>query len=369
MVEIERIMREGISRGASDIHLVNNMKPMFRINRNLVEMQDAMPLQDDDLMYIFSVFSMYNEEIRYSFERNKRVDLNYEFEGNRFRVNVSLSNKSFVFTLRIIKNSLPEFKDLGLPDVVRRLAMAPQGLILITGKSNSGKTTTLNALVNEINKTENKKILMLEDPIEYTHRSIKSLIVQKEVGEGKDCRSFGEGTVNSLREDCDILVVGEVRDRMTMDAMLEMAESGYLVIGTMHTRSCAETIDRIINFYDLSDQKTVKYMMSSVLKAVVAQRLLKGMNNDLVMAPEIMIVDSIIGGHIRKDKLSSAEIEDAILTSQSKGSLSFIFSLGYLVAQNRISMEVAKSQINEESYEHLENTVYRLKNNMINWQF
>lgn len=367
MIDIDNILMEGIRRGASDIHLVNNMRPIFRINRNLIEMQEAEPLYEDDLLYIFGVFSLYNEGIRVTFEKNRKIDLNYDFNGTRFRINVSLSNGNHVFTLRIIKDKLPEFRDLGLPDIVRKLAMAPQGLILITGKSNSGKTTTLNALVNEINKTENKKILMLEDPIEFSHRSNKSLIVQKEVGEGKDCRTFGEGTINSLREDCDILVVGEVRDRMTMDAMLEMAESGYLVIGTMHTRSCAETIDRIINFYDISDQKTIQYMMSSVLKAVVAQRLLKGMNNDLVMAPEIMVVDNIISGHLRKDKLSKSEIEDAILTSQSKGSLSLIFSLASLIVQNKISIEVAKSQIGEESFEHLENTVYRMRNNMLNW--
>lgn len=368
MVNIDNILREGIRRNASDIHLVNEMKPIFRINRDLVEMKDSEPLTDNDLLEFFGVFSMFNDEIKKSFEKNKRIDLNYEFEGNRFRVNASLSNHSIVYTLRIVKKELPEFKNLGLPDVVRKLALSPQGLILITGKSNSGKTTTLNALVNEINKTENKKILMLEDPIEYTHKSIKSLIIQKEVGEGKDCKSFGDGTINSLREDCDILIVGEVRDKITMDAMLEMAESGYLVIGTMHTRSCAETIDRIINFYDLSDQKTVKYMMSSVLKAVISQRLLKGMNNDLVMAPEIMVVDNIIGGHIRKDKLSKSEIEDAILTGQSKGSLSFIFSLAYLVYQNKLSLEVAKSQIDENNYSHLENTIYRLRNNMLNIQ-
>lgn len=368
MVYIDEILREGIEKGASDIHLVNNSRPIFRINRALVEMHDFEVLNENDLLDLFGIFSLYNEEIRLSFERNKKVDLNYEFEGVRFRVNASLSNKSFVYTLRIVKNSLPEFKDLGLPDIVRKIAMSPQGLILITGKSNSGKTTTLNALVNEINKTENKKILMLEDPIEYVHKSNKSLIVQKEVGEGKDCSSFSEGTINSLREDCDILVVGEVRDKMTMDAMLEMAESGYLVIGTMHTRSCAETIDRIINFYDASDQKTIKYMMSSVLKAVISQRLLKGTDNSLVMTPEIMIVDNIISGHLRKDRISSSEIEDAILTGQSKGSLSFIFSLAYLVSKNKISLDVAKSQIKEENYNHLENTIYRLKNNMITLQ-
>ena len=364
MISLNNILKTGIARGASDIHLLNGKRPIFRINRDLVEMYDSDILEESDLIYAFEIFTKGNAGIIQTFNRDKRMDLNYELDNVRFRVNVSLSNGVFVFTLRIVKEVLPEFRNLGLPDIVRKLALLPQGLILITGKSNSGKTTTLNALVNEINKTENKKILMLEDPIEYSHKSIKSLIVQKEVGEGRDCLTFSDGTINSLREDCDILIVGEVRDRKTMDAILEMAESGYLVIGTMHTRSCAETIDRIINFYDLSEQRTIKQMMASVLKAVVTQRLLKGMNNNLVMTPEIMIVDDIIGGHIRKEKLSKAEIDDAILTGQTKGSLSLIFSLANLVATNKISLEVAKSQLDEKSHEHLTNTIYRMKNNM-----
>lgn len=369
MINLDEILIEGINRGASDIHLKNDMKPIFRINRDLVEMSNCDVLTDNDLIEVFNIFSLYNEEVRRVFEKEKRLDLNYQCNGVNFRVNISLASKSLVYTLRIIKNELPEFKELGLPDVVRKLVLAPQGLVLLTGKSNSGKSTTLNSLVNEINKTMNKKILMLEDPIEFTHKSMKSLIIQKEVGVGKDCNSFSEGTINSLREDCDILVVGEVRDRATMDAILEMAESGYLVIGTMHTRSCAETIDRILNFYDLSEQKTIKHMMSSVLKGVVTQRLLKSMDDGLVMVPEIMVVDNIIAGHLRKDKLSKTEIEDAILTGQSRGSLSLIFSLAYLVVKNKISLEVAKSQIEENSYTHLENTISRIKSGAVVMQF
>lgn len=369
MINIEEILRVGISYNASDIHLVNDQKPLFRINRDLVEMQQFSEIMPNDLFQMLDVFTGYNEGIKRAFERDRRIDVNYKFENTRFRINASLSSNVPVFTLRIIRNVLPEYSALGLPNIVRRLASLPQGLILITGKSNSGKTTTLNALVNEINKTENKKIMMLEDPIEYVHKSNKSLIVQKEVGEGRDCISFSDGTINALREDCDILIVGEVRDRATMDAMLEMAEAGYLVFGTMHTRSCAETIDRIVNFYDLSDQRTVKHIMSSVLKAVIAQKLLKGTNNNLVMAPEIMIIDDIISGHIRKENLSKSELEDAILTGQSKGSLSFVFSLAHLIVTNKITPEIAKSQLDAKYYDHLDNTVLRMRSHSLNWQF
>lgn len=370
MINVQEILQEGIRRNASDIHLVYRKKPIVRVNRDLIELERFDVLTNTDLIDIFEYFTNGNQEVMKSFHKKKRLDLNYHLENTRFRINVSMSGGLFTFTLRIISDKLPEFNTLGLPEVVRKLAMRPQGLILITGKSNSGKSTTLNALVNEINKTENKKIMMLEDPIEYAHTSNKSLIIQKEVGEGKDCNSFSEGVTNSLREDCDILIVGEVRDRETMDAILELSESGYLVFGTMHTRSCAETIDRILNFYDLSDQRTIQYMMSSVLKAVVSQRLLKGINSELVMCPEIMIVDDIIAGHLRKEKISKTEIEDAILTGLSKGSISLIFALANLVATGRITMEMAQSQIEQKSYEHLSNTVYRMKNGLLNgWKY
>lgn len=367
MIELDTILREGMAREASDIHLVNDMRPIFRVNRELIEMEDVEPLTEDDLNQFLITVTKGNEGLVQAFNRDRKLDANYEVDGVRFRVNVSFSNGILTYTLRIIKNQLPEFNNLGLPDIVRKIALQPQGMMFITGKSNSGKTTTLNALVNEINRTERKKILMLEDPIEFSHKSINSLIVQKEVGEGKDCLTFSAGTYNSLREDCDIVIIGEVRDSKTMDAMLEMAEAGHFVIGTMHTKSCSETIDRIINFYDINDQKTIKYMVAGVLKAVVSQRLLKGINGGLVMVPEIMVVNDIIAGAIRKEKLSSAEIEDAILTSQSSGSLSLIFSLANLVATNQITLETAASQIDEKSQNHLINTINRMKSNTLNW--
>lgn len=326
---------------------------MYRINRELIEMEYSEPLTNQDMIDIYHFFTNDNEGLNEVFEREKRLDLNYEVGDTGLRVNISLSNGTPVFTARTVNKQLPKFGELGLPEVVRRNALLPQGLILVTGKSNSGKTTTLNALVNEINQTENKKILMLENPIEYTHKSNKSLIVQKEVGPGRDCVSFSAGSINALREDCDILVIGEIRDKSTMDAALEMSESGHLVIGTMHTRSCAETIDRVLNFYDLSDQLTVKYMLSSVLRVVVSQRLIKGRHNNLVMVPEIMIVDDVVAGMIRKEKFSKSEIEDAIQSRFDKGSISLINSLANAVNNGLVSMEQAKKQLDDAGIENL----------------
>ena len=237
----------------------------------------------------------------------------------------------------------------------------PQGLILVTGKTNSGKTTTLNALINHINENQNKKIITLENPVEYKHHSKKSLIVQKEIGKGKDSLTFGDGVKNSLREDGDILIIGEIRDRVTMEAAIEMAESGHLVIGTLHTKSCAETIDRMINFYEVRDQETIKYLLSALLKIVISQRLLKGTDGKLVLIPEVMVVDNVVAGIIRKEKLSVSEIEDAIQSNLEKGSIGLINSLAKLFVDDKITLDQAKSQIEEKNIETLNRTIMQLK--------
>ena len=295
------------------------------------------------------------------FKKNKRLDASFEFADIRLRVNISLSNDLPVVVLRLIKNELPRYEDLGVPDIVRRMMNQPQGLILVTGKTNSGKTTTLNALINQINENQNKKILTLENPVEYKHKCKKSIIVQKEVGVGRDCLDFSSGVKNSLREDCDILVIGEIRDKETMEAAIETAESGHLVIGTLHTKSCAETIDRMINFYEVRDQQTIKYLLSSLLKLVISQRLLKGRDGNLVLVPEVMVVDNIVAGIIRKEKISVSEIEDAIQSSSEKGSISLVNSIAELFTEDRITLEQAKSQIEEKNIEMLNRIIMQLK--------
>ena len=301
MIDMDKVLKIAKEKDASDIHLVYALKPMLRIARELVPIEELDELTVEDLNEIYDYFVRGNLEKDRVFNETKKLDSSFEFEDIRLRVNVSYSDEIPTFTLRLIKNTLPKYEELGVPDIVRRMTYQPQGLILVTGKTNSGKTTTLNALIDDINTNQNKKILTLESPVEYKHTSKKSMIVQKEVGPGRDCLCYSDGVKNSLREDCDIIVVGEIRDRETMDAAIETAEAGHLVIGTLHTKSCAETIDRMINFYDISDQQSVKYLISSLLKLVISQRLLKGRNGKLVLVPEVMVVDNIIAGIIRKE--------------------------------------------------------------------
>lgn len=361
MVHIDEILQEAKERDASDVHLICGLKPMLRIVRQLVEIRTAEVLNEDDMNDIYDYFIRGNVDKDNIFNKTKKLDMSYELEDLRLRVNVSYSNDVPTFTLRLIKNELPNYESLGIPEVVRSVIDQPQGLILVTGKTNSGKTTTLNALVNQINVHSNKKILTLENPVEYRHKSKQSVIVQKEVGMGKDSLSYSDGVKNSLREDCDIVVIGEIRDKETMDAAIETAESGHLVIGTLHTKSCAETLDRMINFYDIRDQASIKYLLASLLKLVLSQRLIQGVGEGLVLVPEVMVVDNTVAGLIRKEKLANAEIEDAIQSNQDKGNVSLINSLATLFVEDRITLDQAKAQIEEKNVEILNRTIMQMK--------
>ena len=361
MIAIEKILDKAIKEDASDVHLIVGIKPMLRIARNLIEAPDTHVLTEEEIYEVYDYLIRGNIEKDEVYRKTRRLDSSFEYKDIRLRINISYSNEAPVITLRLIKNTLPKFSDLGVPDIVKRMTSQPQGLILVTGKTNSGKTTTLNALVNEINENENKKILTLENPIEFKHESKQSVIVQKEVGPGRDALTFSAGVKNALREDCDILIIGEIRDKETMDAAIEMAESGHLVIGTLHTKSCAETIDRMINFYEIGDQTTVKYLISSLLKLVISQRLIKSTDEKLIMLPEVMVVDNIIAGCIRKEKFSVSELEDAMQSNIDKGNISLTHSISKLFVDDKITLERAKSQIEEKNYETLNRTIMQMK--------
>ena len=360
-MNMEKILDEAMKRDASDVHLICNNKPMLRILRDLVPIEKSKVLTPEDMSEMYDFLVKGNVDKDEVYNQAKKLDMSYEYKGIRLRVNISSSDDIPLATLRLIKNELPTYESLGVPDIVRRMTYQPQGLILVTGKTNSGKTTTLNALINEINENQNKKILTLESPVEYKHTSKKSVIVQKEIGAGRDCLCYSDGVKNCLREDCDILVIGEIRDRETMEAAIETAEAGHLVIGTLHTKSCAETIDRMVNFYEIRDQQTVKYLISSLLKLVISQRLLPAKSGNLVLVPEVMVVDNIVSGIIRKEKISVSEIEDAIQSNLEKGSIGLINSIAELFVDDVITLEQAKAQIEEKNIETLNRTIMQLK--------
>ena len=355
MIDVNAILKKAEDVGASDVHFISGLKPIIRVYRELVTINEAEEISKDDIWDVYDYFLQGSVEKDKFFRENKVLDCSAIFNNIRLRVNISYADEVPVITTRLIRNELPTYEQLGVPDIVRRMTLQPQGLILVTGKTNSGKSTTLNALINYINETQNKKILTLESPVEYRHKSKKSVIVQKEVGVGGDMPTYSLGTKNSLREDCDILVIGEIRDRETLDAAIETAESGHLVLGTLHTKSCAETIDRMINFYDVRDQASIKFLIASLLKLVVSQRLIR------TLVPEVMVVDNIISGIIRKDKLSVSEMEDAIQSASGNGSIGLINSLAELFVNDQITLDQAKAQIEEKNVEVLNRTIMQLR--------
>lgn len=361
MVAIEKIIEEARMMDASDIHLICGLKPILRVARNLIPLEKSDVLDEDALYDIYDYIVKGNIEKNDEYVEKRRLDASLVYKDIRLRVNCSYSEDVPTFTMRLIKNTLPSFESLGIPEIVRTITTQPQGLILVTGKTNSGKTTTLNSLIDDINTNQNKKILTLENPIEYRHKSKKSIIIQKEVGHGKDVLTFIDGVKNSLREDCDILVIGEIRDKETMEAAIDMVESGHLVIGTLHTKSCAETIDRIINFYEVRDQASVKNLLSALLKLVVSQRLLRSIKDDkLVLVPEVMVVDNTLAACIRKDKFNLSEIEDTIQSNSEKGCISLINSLAKLYVEGKLSLDQVKSQIEEKNYAMLNRQIMQL---------
>ena len=360
-MDVNSILAEAKKLDASDVHFIPGIKPITRVNRDLIELEQYSEISKDDIMEIYDYFLQGNVDKDEYYRKNKVLDISAEFQDIRLRVNISCSEGLPVIITRLIKNELPTYEELGVPDIVRRMTNQEQGLILVTGKTNSGKTTTLNALINFINDNYNKKILTLESPIEYKHKCKKSIIVQKEVGVGGDILKYSMGTKNSLREDCDILVIGEIRDKETMEAAIETAESGHLVIGTLHTKSCAEAIDRIINFYDISDQPQVRFLISSLLKLVISQRLIKNKIGTLTLVPEVLVVDNVVSGILRKDKLTKSEVEDAIQSGSNNGSIGLINSLAKLFTDDKITLDQAKAQLEEKNIEVLNRTIMQMK--------
>ena len=351
MEMIYAILQKGINLGATDIHLVAGQVPVYRVNRKLFFDESRFPLTDDTLSTFVEFFCDENSHLEEAIKTKRQADISYGYNGQRYRINIALTHGVPALSIRIIPNGNIDIDSLGLDPIIQMLKRIPSGLILITGKVNSGKSTTMNAFIQEVNKVSNKKIVTLEDPIEYVHQSDKSIIVQREIGPESDVLSYYDGLINLLREDADIAVIGEIRDRKTMDVALDLAESGGLVVGTLHTRSCGETVERIINMYDPADQTAIKNTVSNVLKLVISQKLVVSTEDTLLMVPEIMVVNSTIAAHIRQEKFNVSDIEDAIHTQSDSGSLSFEMSFSRLYLDQKVDMQTIKDNVPKERME------------------
>ncbi|MFQ6100198.1 MAG: type IV pilus twitching motility protein PilT [Anaerolineae bacterium] len=300
MVEIESLLRGMVEREASDLHLKTGHPPVLRIHGQLVPQPDW-PIPDEPALE--EVLDWLTDEAqREVFTRDLELDFAYELgEEARFRVNVALQRGGISLTLRAIRRRVPSLAELGLPGVCARLAMLPRGLVLVTGPSGCGKSTTLAAMIEHVNRTTARRIITIEDPIEYLFQDRNSVITQREVG--ADTRSFAVALKYALRQDPDVIMVGEMRDLETIAATLTAAETGHLVLATLHTPSAPEAVDRIVDVFPAHQQAQVRTQLAMTLAGVIAQRLvLRADGTGRVAACEIMVGTPAVRNLIRESK-------------------------------------------------------------------
>ncbi len=357
MEALDSILQKALSLGATDIHIIVGQLPIYRIRRELVYDQSKLPMSKSTILKIMEYFYENYPTLKDDFEEDKQVDFTYSYMENRFRINISLSKSNPTFSIRVIPNGSIKVRDLGLIDIINKMRTIQSGLILVTGKINSGKTTTMNAFIQEVNKSDKKKIVTLEDPIEYEHISQESVVIQKEIGKELDVKDYKSGLINLLREDADIAVIGEIRDRETMDVALDLAESGGLVVGTLHTRSCGETLERILSLYDGSEKAAIKNTLSSVLKMVISQKLIISKQNELLMVPEIMMVNTVLAAIIRQEKFNIGDIEDSIHSQNDIGCVSFEQSFTDLYIRNLVDLKTIKENVDPERFKIIKNLI------------
>lgn len=312
-MSLDDLLRIVFQKKGSDLHLSVGLPPIIRIDGKLVR-TDHPPLTKEDVQSL--IFSMLTNEQRRNLEQNWELDCSYGVQGvGRFRVNIYKERGNYGAALRSISSNVPTFEELGLPAIIKEISERPRGLVLVTGPTGSGKSTTLAAMIDYINATRTEHIITIEDPIEYIHNSKRSVVHQRELGQ--DTRSFNNALRASLREDPDIILVGEMRDLETIQLALTAAETGHLVMGTLHTSSASQTVDRIVDVFPGEQQQQIRIQLSNSLIAVFSQTLLPitlsdGSKKGRVLAQEIMLVTPAISNLIREGK--SAQIYSAIQT-------------------------------------------------------
>lgn len=336
---IDDLLQMAMSFGASDLHLRAGSFPVIRVNGELRPLSGIARLSQDETLEM--AFSMMSNRQKQHFKEAFEVDIGYGISGlGRFRVNIFQQRNSIGIVARVISDEIKNFSELGLPPILTKIADEQRGLILVTGTTGSGKSTTLAAMVDHINQTRNSHIVTIEDPIEFLHKDKNAFITQREVD--VDTRSFAEALRGSLRQDPDVILVGEMRDLETMETALVAAETGHLVLSTLHTLDASETLSRIISAFPPYQQKSIRIQLAGLLKAVISQRLMKSAKgNSRVPAVEVLISTPLIRDYIlNEDK--TTQIRDAISAGTSQyGMQVFDQSLFYLYQSGLIGLEEA----------------------------
>ncbi len=313
MANLYQLLQTMIEKGASDLHITTGTPPQIRVDGRLVPL-NLPPLAPAETKQL--IYSILTDAQKHKFEEENELDLSFGLKGlSRFRANVFMQRGAVACAIRTIPFKIMTFEELGLPPIVNELVQKPRGLILVTGPTGSGKTTTLAAMIEKINSERSEHIVTVEDPIEYLHPHKKCLVNQREVN--SDTRSFKNALKYILRQDPDVVLVGEMRDLETIEAALTIAETGHLTLATLHTNSCAQTIHRIVDVFPPHQQPQVRAQLSFVLEGVLSQQLLaKSTGQGRVLALEIMVPNPAIRNLIREDKVH--QIYSTMQTGQTK---------------------------------------------------
>ena len=336
-VKIETLLEACIKHGASDLHIQVGLPPILRIDGSLVPIPNT-PILTTEIVDTL-IFSTLDSMQRETLAKDKEFDYSFAFgEIARFRVNAFNEKGHLAAAFRLIPTKMPTIEELGMPQVISSFAEYPRGLVLVTGPTGSGKSTTLAAIINKINSEKSVHILTIEDPIEFTHKSKRSLVAQREVH--YDTYSFSRALKSALREDPDVVLLGEMRDLETISAAMTIAETGHLVFATLHTNSAAQSVDRMIDVFPAEQQPQIRSQLAGILMAVCSQRLVPAIGGGRVCAAEIMVANTAIRSIIREGK--THQLDTAIQTGASEGMQTMDRTLAKLVQQGTVTYDSAR---------------------------
>ncbi len=335
---IELLLEEVIKKKASDLHLQVGLPPMLRVDGALLPVPASDPLTEETVEAL--VFAILDEDQKQILLKDKEFDFSFAFgDLGRFRVNAFHERGNLAAALRLIPNEILSIEQLGLPPIVNKFTDYPRGLVLVTGPTGSGKSTSLAAMVNKINHERSSHIVTIEDPIEFTHKSIKSVIVQREVH--YDTYSFSAALRSSLRQDPDVVLIGEMRDLETISSAITIAETGHLVFATLHTNSAAQSIDRMIDVFPPHQQPQIRSQLANILMAIASQRLIPSIGGGRIAAAEILVATPAVRNIIREGK--SHQLEAVIQTGAEFGMQSMDKTLVNLIHNGTITYEEARN--------------------------
>ncbi len=337
-IRIETLLEDVIRKKASDLHIQVGLQPMLRIDGSLAPVAGTEPLSEDVVERL--VFAILDQDQQQILLKDKEFDFSFAF-GNlgRFRVNAFHERGNLAAALRLIPNEIKSIQELGMPAIVNNFSEYPRGLVLVTGPTGSGKSTTLAAIVDKINSEKSHHIITIEDPIEFTHKSKKSVVVQREVH--YDTYSFSAALRSSLRQDPDVVLIGEMRDLETISAAITIAETGHLVFATLHTNSAAQSIDRMIDVFPPHQQPQIRAQLANIIMAICSQRLVPSIGGGRSIAAELLVATPAVRNIIREGK--THQLDAVIQTGGDQGMQSMDKTLVGLVQAGQVTYEEART--------------------------